>query len=360
MPLSPLPPPLLLPPLRVVQWATGAVGGYALHSVLTRPEFELAGVLVYDPDKVGLDAGGLVGLDAVGVECTDDVDLILAMEADCVLHMPLPASYFGGDHSTDVETICALLASGKNVITSTGFVYPQAYGRGVVERLEEACAHGGTSLHGTGINPGFMSDLLPLALSGLASRLDHIFVRESSDFRGHPSRQIVTELIGFTQAPKEYAGAVRPFRAFQRSLFSESIQLVTAALGVELDEIEQTDEFELAAEEFEIAAGVVRRGTVCASRWVFSGLVKSRPFMTVECVYKADATKVTRWAEPGFAIHIEGRPTMAVMIKEVEHGLAGAAAHAVNSIAAVCAAAPGIRTMLDLPMAVGRGVARLA
>ncbi|GII58935.1 hypothetical protein Pth03_73240 [Planotetraspora thailandica] len=349
-----------IPPLRVVQWATGAVGGYAMRNLITRPEFELAGVLVYDPDKVGHDAGELVGLGTVGVTCTDDVDQVLAMDADCVLHMPLPASYFGGDPATDLETICALLSSGKNVITTTGFVYPQAYGPGVVDRLESACARGGTSLHGTGINPGFMSDLLPLALSGLSDRLDHIYVRESSDYRGHPSRQIVADLMGFTRTPKEYADAVRPFRAYQRSLFTESVQLVTSTLGVVLDEIEESDEFELSAEQFEIAAGVVRPGTVCASRWIFTGLVRNRPFMTVECVYKADAERVPRWAAPGFAVHIEGRPTMAVTIDEVSHGLAGAAAHAVNSIAAVCAAPPGIRTILDLPLATGRGTARLA
>ncbi|GAA0413027.1 hypothetical protein GCM10009530_76970 [Microbispora corallina] len=347
-------------PLRVVQWATGAVGGYALRSVITRPEFELAGVLVYDQDKVGRDAGELVGVGEAGVACTDDVDHVLALDADCVLYMPLPASYFGGDPATDVETICALLLSGKNVVTTTGFVYPQAYGPGVVDRLETACARGGASLHGTGINPGFMSDLLPLALSGLSTRLDHIYVRETSDYRGHPSREIVTDLIGFTREPKDYAGTVRPFRAFQRSLFAESVQLVAAALGVRLDEIEETDEYELAGEEFEIAAGTVRPGTVCASRWMFTGLVRNRPFMTVECVYKADARKVRRWAEPGFAIHIEGQPGMAIRVDEVTHGLAGAAAHAVNSIASVCAAPPGIRTILDLPLATGRGTVRLA
>ncbi|WP_067169212.1 NAD(P)H-dependent amine dehydrogenase family protein [Microtetraspora niveoalba] len=348
------------PPLRVVQWATGAVGGYALRDVISRPDFELAGVLVYDPDKVGIDAGELVGLGATGVRCTDDVDRVLALDADCVLHMPLPAAYFGGDPATDVEAICALLSSGKNVITTTGFVYPRTYGPGLVERLETACARGGTSLHGTGINPGFMSDLLPLALTGLSGRLDHIYVRESSDYRGHPSRQIVTDLIGFTREPKDYAGTVRPFRAFQRALFSESVHLVAHALGVELDEVEESDEYHLAADEFEIAAGVVRPGTVCASRWRFSGLVRGRPFMTVECVYKADATRVSRWGPPGFAVHIEGRPTMAVTIDEVEHGLAGAAAHAVNSIASVCAAPSGVRTVLDLPLAVGRGTVRLA
>ncbi|MFF5212429.1 dihydrodipicolinate reductase [Streptosporangium sp. NPDC000396] len=347
-------------PLRVVQWATGAVGRYSLRSLITRPEFELAGVLVYDPDKVGQDAGTLVGLPEVGVTCTDDVEEIFALEADCVLHMPLPASYFGGDHATDVETICALLASGKNVITTTGFVYPPCYGPGVVERLEAACRAGNTSLHGTGINPGFISDMLPLALTGLSSRIDHIYVRESSDFRGHPSRQIVVDLYGFTRSAKDYAAAVRPFRAFQRSLFAESVQLVAGHLGVTLDEVEESDEFELTSEEFEIAAGLVRAGTVCASRWTFTGLVRGRPFMTVECVYKADATKVSRWPEPGFTVHIEGVPQMMLTIEEMSHGLAGAAAHAVNSVAGLCAAPPGIRTVLDLPLTTGCGTARLA
>ncbi|RCG32358.1 dihydrodipicolinate reductase [Sphaerisporangium album] len=348
------------PPLRVIQWATGAVGSYALQSVIARPEFRLAGVLVYDPDKVGLDAGPLVGMPDTGVLCSDDFDEVLTTEADCVLHMPLPAAYFGGDYAADLETVCAILASGKNVITTTGFIYPQVYGPGVVERLETACEAGGTSVYGTGINPGFMSDLLPLALSGLSTRLDHIYVRECSDFVGHPSRQIVMDLIGFGRAPKDYAVAVRPFRNVQRALFSESVQLVAGALGVRLDEVEETDEYELAAEEFEITAGLVLPGTVCASRWIFSGLVRGRPFMTVECVYKADAAKVRRWPDPGFAIHIEGRPAMMIKIDEVTHGLAGAAAHAVNSIAAVCAAPPGIRTLLDLPLITGRGTTRLA
>jgi hypothetical protein len=347
-------------PIRVVQWATGAVGRYALRSVLSRPELELVGVLVYDPGKVGKDAGELVGLPYTGVSCTDDPARILGLDADCVLHMPLPASFFGPDRGADLETVCALLASGKNVITTTGFVYPKSYGPGVVGRIEAACAEGGTTLHGTGINPGFMCDFLPLALTGLSDRVDHIYVRESSDFRGHPSREVVVDLVGFTRPAGDYTAAVRPYRAFQRSLFAESVQLVADALEVKLDEVEESDEFELAGQEFEIAAGVVGEGTVCASRWVFSGLVRGRPFMTIEVVYKADATKVSRWAEPGFALHIEGVPQMSVSVDEVSHGLAAAAAHAINAIPAVCAAPPGIRTLLDLPLATARGRVRVS
>ncbi|MEV0200876.1 dihydrodipicolinate reductase [Nonomuraea sp. NPDC050691] len=346
-------------PIRVVQWATGSIGRYALRSVLSRPGLQLAGVLVYDPDKIGKDAGELVGLPPTGITCTDDVDRILALDADCVLHMPLPAFYFGTDQTSDVETICALLASGKNVITTTGFVYPKSYGPGVVERVETACAAGGSTLHGTGINPGFMSDFLPLALTGLSDRVDHIYVRESSDFRGHPSRQVVVDLVGFTRSAKDYTAAVRPYRMFQRSLFAESVQLVADALDVRLDEVEESDDFELATREFEIAAGTVREGTVCASRWVFSGLVRGRPFMTIEVVYKADAARVPRWPDPGFVLHIEGVPHMTLSVDEVSHGPAAAAAHAINAVPAVCAAPPGIRTLLDLPFATGRGRVRL-
>src|SRR5437868_7390751 len=359
MPVNPPSQPLTAP-LRVIQWATGAVGRYSLRSVLAREHLDLVGVLVYDPGKVGRDAGELVGYAKAGVACTDDTEKIMATEADGVLHMPLPASYFGDTPVAEVETICALLNSGKNVITTTGFIYPKSYGPGVVARIEAACQAGGTTLHGTGINPGFMSDFLPLALTGLSGRVDHLYVREVSDFRGHPSRHIVVDLVGFTRSPKDYLATVRPYRAYQRALFAESVQLVADALGVRLDEVEETDEFELASEEFEISAGLVRAGTVCASRWVFSGLVRGRPFMTIECVYKADSTRVNRWPDPGFTIHIEGVPQMTVTVEEVSHGLAAAAARAVNVIPAVCAAPPGIRTLLDLPMPVGRGTVRLA
>ncbi|WP_344843616.1 hypothetical protein [Nonomuraea dietziae] len=112
------------------------------------------------------------------------------------------------------------------------------------------------------------------------------------------------------------------------------------ALDVRLDEVEESDEFELATEEFEISAGLVREGTVCASRWVFSGLVRGRPFMTVECVYKADSTRVRRWPDPGFAIHIEGVPQMTVTVDEVSHGLAAAAPPARSTTSRPCARPP--------------------
>ncbi len=100
---------------RVVQWATGVVGQTALKHFIENPVFELVGVLVYNPDKVGRDAGELVGLPPTGVIATDNVEQILALEADCVMFAPI---------GLDWDMVCRLLRSGKNVVLPLGPFYP--------------------------------------------------------------------------------------------------------------------------------------------------------------------------------------------------------------------------------------------
>jgi len=339
-------------PLRVVQWATGTVGSIALRSLIERPEFEVVGVYVYDDDKAGRDAGEIIGLPPTGVTATTSIEEIIALGADCVCHMPLPSFCFGEDPHRDTKDICRLLAAGTNVITTTGFVRPRE--RWIRDRIQAACAEGGTSLYGTGVNPGFVADVLPLALSGMAQRVDHIYLRETSDFSGHPSRRMVVDLMGFTRTPEEYVARAGRYRAYQRIIFGESMQLVAEALGTEIDDIEDDDEYAVTDEAYEVAAGAIPAGTVHASRWTISGLLRGMPVVTVELVHKADAARCPQWSAPGFALRVEGVPTINVAIDEFSHGLVGAAAHAVNAIPAVCAAPPGLRSCLDLPLIAGR------
>ena len=339
-------------PLRVVQWATGTVGSIALRSLVERPEFQLVGVYAYDEHKARRDAGEIIGVPATGVTATTSVEEIIALGADCVCHMPLPSFCFGEDPHRDTKDICRLLAAGTNVITTTGFVRPRE--RWIRERVQAACAEGGTSLYGTGVNPGFVADVLPLALSGMAQRVDHIYLRETSDFSGHPSRRMVVDLMGFTRTPAEYEARAGRYRAYQRIIFGESMQLVAEALGTEIDDIEDDDEYAVTPEAYEVAVGEIPAGTVHASRWTITGLLRGMPVVTVELVHKADATRATQWSAPGFALRVEGVPTINVAIDEFSHGLVGAAAHAVNAIPAVCAAPPGLRTCLDLPLIAGR------
>jgi hypothetical protein len=337
---------------RVVQWATGALGRSVIRGVLDRPDLELAGVRVYDRAKVGADGGELAGRPPAGVVATDDTAAIVDLDADCVVYAPGPFAL----PFDDAETVCALLASGKNVIATTGYVYPYAHGPQLVAELEDACKRGGASLHGLGINPGFMADLMPLTLSRLARQITHVYARECSDFSGHPSWRMVHEMAGFGKTEEDYLASLRTARSAMRSVFCESLHLVAAGLGVALDEIDTDVSYRLAGEDFDVEAGRIPRGTVAAARWTFSGLVAKRPVVTVEAVHKADAARVADWGRPGYSVRVHGRPSITLTTGEdwVSNGISAAAAHALNAIPIVCAAPPGIRTFLDLPPILGR------
>ena len=147
---------------KVIQWATGEVGKHALRETIRHPDLELVGLYVYSEDKDGKDAGDIVGLDKTGILGTRDRDAILAMDADCVIHAPLSSSIDEMD-----EDVIALLASGKNVISVAGYYAPEFRGDEVLERIEKACQQGGTTLLGTGIEPGFMFERVAPTLTGM-------------------------------------------------------------------------------------------------------------------------------------------------------------------------------------------------
>jgi len=114
--------------LRVVQWATGNIGARALRGVIEHPELTLAGVYVTSAAKAGQDAGDLCGLPATGVAATNDIDQILALGADCVLYMPA---------ACDFDEVCALLASGANIVTTRGeFHHPDSIDPAVRAQVE--------------------------------------------------------------------------------------------------------------------------------------------------------------------------------------------------------------------------------
>jgi hypothetical protein len=65
---------------------------------------------VYSEAKDGVDAGVLLGGEPVGVVASTGVDAVLALDADCVIYTPRLSS---------ISEVCAILFSGKNVVTTT-------------------------------------------------------------------------------------------------------------------------------------------------------------------------------------------------------------------------------------------------
>ncbi|TDD93568.1 dihydrodipicolinate reductase [Actinomadura rubrisoli] len=339
-------------PYRVVQWATGTLGTSVLRSVLDHPGLELAGVWVHSPAKAGLDAGALVDRPPTGVRATQELADILDLDADCVVYSPGRA----GDPFSELDTICALLSSGKNLICLNGLVYPYAHGPYLATELEQACKRGGVSVHGSGFLGGFMADVMPLVLSRLSRRITHVYARQCLDLSRHPSWRMVHRVLGFGKQEDAYMCSLRPARTAMRALFSESLHLVAAGLRLDLDDIDVDVDYRLAGADLDIAAGRIPRDTVAAARWTFSGLAGGRPAITLEVIQKADALRIPDWGRPGYAVRVHGLPSLTLTTDEdwVSDDISAAAAHALNSIPVVCAAEPGIRTYLDLPLVTGR------
>ncbi len=216
-------------PKRVVQWATGAVGRHALTAIVDHPDLELVGVLVYSQDKAGRDAGDVCGIGPIGIVATADKDEIIALDADCVVYMPQGEM----DPMGALADICALLESGKNVVSTavTPFIYPAAAGRRVVERLSQACAAGGASFHATGIEPGWASEVLPLTMSGLFRYIDSLTVQELLDYSTYPSRDMLVDVMGFGLPPEAAVPGADP--ALLGGTFRAPLMLVAEGLGAD-------------------------------------------------------------------------------------------------------------------------------
>ncbi len=337
-------------PLRVVQWATGNIGARALRAVIQHPRLELAGVYVHSPEKEGRDAGDLCGVGATGVVATRDVEQILALGADCVLYMP---------QGCDMGAVSRVLASGANVVTTRGeFHRPESLAPDDRRTVEEACRQGASSIHSTGSSPGFITEVVPLALTSMQRRLDSLVIEESADLSQRPSPELLLGLMGFGNRPESFD----PGRwAYGAQSFGPSLRLLADAIGLPLDDVTGTGEVATARADTTIAAGTLGAGTVAAQRMIVTGVRGDRPLLTFQATWYCTDDLDPAWelGPTGWRVTVDGDAPMDVGIRfavplermaELSPGFT--ANRAVNSVAAVCAAPPGIRTTVDLPQVV--------
>jgi hypothetical protein len=344
-------------PARVIQWSSGNVGKSVLRSIAGREDLELVGLYVTSDRKVGRDAGDIARIDPMGVTATNSLEEILATEADVVIHTPLPSLVYGEDPDADVNNFCQLLASGKNVITTVGYMYPAIYGPELVNRLEEACREGQSTFHSTGLNPGWLGDLLPLTMSALSSRIDQVYVREITNFEFYPSPEIMFGMMGFGKTEAEFELDIERYRFWLTHLFRENIQLIADGLGVELDDIVDSTERAYAPTDLNPAAGLVREGTIAGQHWEWAGMKDSRKLIVHETVWRMHGSVAPDWPVGDHSVIIEGKPRMQINFEAtwVDDGLLATGMHALNAVPYVLDADPGIKTLLDLPWMIGRG-----
>ncbi|MDO3638425.1 NAD(P)H-dependent amine dehydrogenase family protein [Mycolicibacterium arseniciresistens] len=344
------------PPCRVIQWATGAVGNEVLAATLDRPDLELVGVRVYSADKDGADAGTLIGRAPVGVTATTDVAAIIALDADCVIYTP---------RIVDLDDVCALLASGKNVVTTAFLFHPDRMPAADRDRLLGACRQGASSVHGSGINPGNLSGALPLALSGMCRTIERITLQERADWSVYDSTAITFDNMCFGRPVDEISPTATDFLAFNSGIFTEQVWLLADALHAGIDEVTATVEAVAAVEDHQIFDHLLRAGTTAGQRWNWVGRRDGRPLVEIETLWTVGNEYPSHWPTPqhGWTLTIEGDPSMrthfislasfsrtATMAEHVNAANIATGMQILNAVPAVCEAPPGFATTATLPL----------
>jgi hypothetical protein len=267
-------------PYKVVVWGPGYTGAQALREIARRPELTLAGCLAYNPAKAGLDAMEFAGEAPGGVRIVTDKQHIYDLDADVVLYAgrALP------DERSRHEEISTLLRSGKNVITSTAYFFPWQRGEQYVAPLEAACREGGTTLHGTGVHPGWFVERFAVTTASLCTSVREVHLREICDLSHHAGEAIAG--IGYGMPP-ERLGSTKRKTILSRYYF-ECIAGLAHLLGLPVEEMTADIRYLTSKRELECAGVTVRPGTVGAVDGLWSGLVAGQPVMTIRELWYLD------------------------------------------------------------------------
>jgi 2,4-diaminopentanoate dehydrogenase len=352
--------------IRVALIGTGNCGSLALKQLVQDARFELTGVWVSTDAKVGRDAGALAGLDVTtGVAASNDLDAIIAAEPDCIVYCAMGDTRLP-DAMADVRKILAaginVVGSGLGVLQYPWQVIPDKY----IQRIEEAAREGNSTVFMTGVDPGFATDLLPFALAGTCQSIEQIRTMEIADYATYDGATVMFDVMGFGNEIGDLPMLYQP--GILSIAWGTAIRQLAAGLGIEVDEIKDAVEQEPAPEDLEVAVGTIKKGTVAAVRFQIEGMVKGKPAIVVEHVTRLRPDLRPDWAQPAqpggsYRVEITGEPSYVMDIcptsRNGDHNYAAllaAAGRIVNAIPDVVAAAPGIRTTLDMPLVTGKGL----
>jgi 4-hydroxy-tetrahydrodipicolinate reductase len=322
--------------IRVLHVGLGPIGAAVARQIASRKGFRIVGAIDIDPKKIGQDVGAIIGTPRkLRVKVGVDIGKTIKVSKPDVAVLCTSSSLKGV-----LPELLEVLKHRVPVVTTTEeAAYPQKANRDVARRIDDAAKKAKVAVLGTGVNPGFTMDALPIALSAVCERVDRIEVWRVQDARIR--RLPFQQKIGTGLTPEEFQRKVES-RGVRHVGFSESIQMIGDAIGWKLDEI--TDDVlpkiadePVSSEWFSVAAG-----QVCGIVQNGVGFLKGEAKVTLRLEAYLGA------AESYDSVLIEGSPRIASKIDGGVHGDIATASIAVNSIPAVIAALPGLRTMRDM------------
>jgi 4-hydroxy-tetrahydrodipicolinate reductase len=324
--------------IRVVHFGLGPIGAAIVHQIVSRPGLSSVGAIDIDPRKAGRDLGAVVGLPRrLGIRVEADPARVLKVaRPDVVVHC---TSSSLTRVMPELETV---LGAGVSIVSTTEeLAYPGRTHARQARRLHDRAKRAKAAVVGTGVNPGFAMDALPIMLTAACERVERVSVRRVQDARIR--RLPFQKKIGAGLTPAQFskmakAGSVRHVG------FAQSIAMIGDALGWTLDRISDTIQPKIADRRYESDFLEVEAGNVCGIIQDGVGFRRRKPVIALHLEAYLGSP------ESYDAVEIAGSPNLSMRISTGIHGDIGTASMVVNSIPRILSVSPGLHTMRDLPL----------
>jgi hypothetical protein len=324
--------------IRVMFYGLGPIGAAVAKQVATRKGFAVAGGIDIDPGKAGRDLGDVIGLGRklkVKVE-GDGAKAIRAAKPDVVV---LCTSSALKTVMPQIESVLKLRV--PIVSTTEELAYPVGANRRLAKRIDELAKKAKVAVLGTGVNPGFVMDALPIALTGVCERVDSVTINRIQDasVRRLPFQQKIGSGLTRQQFQQKVdVGTVRHVG------LAESVTMIADAFGWKLDKVTDTIGPKIADKKVESEFLAVDAGYVCGIVQDGIGWKGGKPIVTLHMEAYLGAP------ESYDSVTIEGSPRLELKIAGGVHGDIATASITANSIPKIIEAKPGLRTMRDMTL----------
>jgi len=331
--------------IKVVIWGFGAMGRGMADMLLSKKGVEIAGICDLHPDLVGKSIFDVLDSkqnEHPEVIVTNVIDEILEKN-NCDIVLLATDSYTKKAFSK-MELI---LKKGINVIsTAEEMAYPKAQKPRLAAKLDKIAKENSATVLGTGINPGFIMDLLVVTLTGAMTDVTHIEANRVNSLS--PFGPAVMEEQGVGITVKEFNEGTNNGTLAGHVGFSESVNMIADAIGIELDDFKQQMAPIVTSIDRKSKYGEALKGNVAGVKMTGQGIVDGKVFIDMK--HPQQIEPELEGTNTGDYINIEGTPNIHMAITPEIDGGIGTIAVCVNMIPHVLNARPGLKTMIDLPV----------
>lgn len=330
-------------PIRVLQWGLGAMGSGMARLMLEKSGLQLVAAVDAWAELSGKDLGEVLGLDRrLGVLVTNQPETVLdRTQVDLVC---LATTSWTAAQMPDLRKI---IQAGINVVTiAEEMADPAAQSPELAAEIDALAKEHRVSVLGTGVNPGFVLDLLVVTLTGGCHTVERIEASRVNDLSPYGPTVMKSQGVGTT--PEAFRAGVAEGSIVGHVGFPESIHMISEAIGLGVDRIVESREPIISTVYRETPHVRVEPGMVAGCAHIGVGYRGEKE--VIRLIHPQQIHPQLENQSTGDYIHIYGLPEVHMTVQPEIAGGKATMGIAVNMIPHVVAATPGLKRMIDLPV----------